>query len=869
MGFNIPSDQEEIKELNEKIENLTDDQIFTNGGGEEPLSEGTFGRRNSADGRADGLRGTTPRIHQLTEKDESGTPTGTFDRINLITTLVIVDHTSTPMSLKFINGKPVPGTSLRVTPRGGKALTIETGGDFDITSSISVIDDEYVDFIFFSEAETGITGGGFKRQKVGTAGGAGYDTIQEEGVSLTQRSIMNFIGATVTAVDNPGASRTDITIVAGTAGLLSDLTINVAKNWQAFGITNLGQLSMVGDIDLATQDIINIDRSEYVVDSGAVSAATDSVILLNSSNQFQFNTAQINDIVFSLENIAAVAIDHDGTALTRSLSVLSDSTNTNSIAVLNITKNFATSISLQEIGQIGFNAANDAGGGIFEYAAIVGKIEDATAGSIDGSLRLEATINNSVIPFLSINDGSSGEVTLFRDLNINTQNILNIDQSRYVVDSGAVSSNTDTVILLNSNAQFQFNTDKINDFIFSFDNNAALALNQDPLDDDNRFLTIQSDSTNINSASFLNITKAFPIPLATQTIGGISFKAGTSLGSGLIEYAGITAIAQDITSPSFDGILRLETILNGSITPFIDLNNASDGKIHLFRTLDVNTNFIELTEIAKPSNPVANDGLIYVKDVAGTSTPFFLDSAGIETSMIASAGIPNQIIEGNTSITITDPGSGVINLVVDGIAVGNITDTLGWIIDNSDLTISSATGKLAFQNGFEIQNENSTVTTFAIPDGKVLLIKEGVDTRIQVDKNIILNADANDDIIFREGGSNVGRFDGGLDDWVFERDILLDGGTRIRSFDSTKIGIFLTNSTDSIGSAGTNQSATEPSISTSVANLDAAFGDGIGSWGVFNTSSAFVNIAYKILSNEWVVLALPDGGGTVISDHIT
>ena len=40
----------------------------------------------------------------------------------------------------------------------------------------------------------------------------GYSTVQEEGGSLTPRSIINFIGADITAVDNPGSSRTDVTI---------------------------------------------------------------------------------------------------------------------------------------------------------------------------------------------------------------------------------------------------------------------------------------------------------------------------------------------------------------------------------------------------------------------------------------------------------------------------------------------------------------------------------------------------------------------------------------------------------------------------------------------------------------------------------
>lgn len=45
--------------------------------------------------------------------------------------------------------------------------------------------------------------------------GSGYGTIQEEGSNLTGRTTMNFIGAGVTAADDAGNSRTNITIPGG------------------------------------------------------------------------------------------------------------------------------------------------------------------------------------------------------------------------------------------------------------------------------------------------------------------------------------------------------------------------------------------------------------------------------------------------------------------------------------------------------------------------------------------------------------------------------------------------------------------------------------------------------------------------------
>ena len=72
-------------------------------------------------------------------------------------------------------------------------------------------------------------------------------TIQDEGVSLTQRPTFNFIGAGVSAVDNPGSNRTDITISGG-------------AGWEL-----VGSLDIAVDTDTATVTISTPKRFLYVV----------------------------------------------------------------------------------------------------------------------------------------------------------------------------------------------------------------------------------------------------------------------------------------------------------------------------------------------------------------------------------------------------------------------------------------------------------------------------------------------------------------------------------------------------------------------------------------------------------------------------
>lgn len=46
-----------------------------------------------------------------------------------------------------------------------------------------------------------------------------YATVQDEGSALTQRATINFIGGSISCVDNAGASRTDCTITGGGGGI--------------------------------------------------------------------------------------------------------------------------------------------------------------------------------------------------------------------------------------------------------------------------------------------------------------------------------------------------------------------------------------------------------------------------------------------------------------------------------------------------------------------------------------------------------------------------------------------------------------------------------------------------------------------------
>ena len=79
-------------------------------------------------------------------------------------------------------------------------------------------------------------------------GGGGTTAMQDEGVALTQRATLNFIGAGVTAVDNPTSLRTDVTIPADAVSSVNTRTGAVTGLAEDTAVVHLaGPETITGD----------------------------------------------------------------------------------------------------------------------------------------------------------------------------------------------------------------------------------------------------------------------------------------------------------------------------------------------------------------------------------------------------------------------------------------------------------------------------------------------------------------------------------------------------------------------------------------------------------------------------------------------
>lgn len=106
---------------------------------------------------------------------------------------------------------------------------------------------------------------------VASSGGAsGYATVQEEGVSLTQRSVINFIGGGITAVDDAGNTRTNVSLDStlnslaayNTNGLL---TQTAADTFTGRTITNGTGISVANGDGVAGNPVITNTAPDQTV----------------------------------------------------------------------------------------------------------------------------------------------------------------------------------------------------------------------------------------------------------------------------------------------------------------------------------------------------------------------------------------------------------------------------------------------------------------------------------------------------------------------------------------------------------------------------------------------------------------------------
>lgn len=309
----------------------------------------------------------------------------------------------------------------------------------------------------------------------------GYQTIKDEGSSLTQRTILNFTGAGVTCVDNAGATRTDCTISSGgstgnwtfTGDAADDtgaavLTIGATT---ATGVTlsrTAGTITMAGDTVFGANKGVTVTAG---TSSFNFSGGTGTFLTSSGANTLSGTTtlAASKNFVY-----AAGTGTFDGSA---SSGAFTTSTGTNTLSgnvVISGAKTFTTGT-----GQASINGDLQMASGKHIYGGASTSAADFSAGSgIFKTTTGAATFGGSSNTFTNGLTGPSGGLTIGDSGNISTRtaetnaatftdfairgnsHTTNTDRILFKIDgtdnwSNLLGENTSVLFQLSHNVQFQ------------------------------------------------------------------------------------------------------------------------------------------------------------------------------------------------------------------------------------------------------------------------------------------------------------------------------------------------------------------------------------------------------------------------------
>lgn len=203
----------------------------------------------------DGLSGQLADT-QLIDVEAEGVNVGTRPTINFIegpnVTLTVADDA----------GNDRVNVTVESTASGGSSAPIEVyDGLTQILASLARLT--------FAGGDFTVTDGGSDNAQISISRPA-YQTVQDEGSGLTQRSVLNFEGDAIECVDNSGSGRTDCTINLPAALDVKENDVGVATDVETMDFVDSDNSSFVVESPAGE---VNVDLSGYIFGAGRASGS--------------------------------------------------------------------------------------------------------------------------------------------------------------------------------------------------------------------------------------------------------------------------------------------------------------------------------------------------------------------------------------------------------------------------------------------------------------------------------------------------------------------------------------------------------------------------------------------------------------------
>jgi len=250
---------------------------------------------------------------------------------------------------------------------------------------------------------------------------------------------------------------------------------------------------------------------------------------------------------------------------------------------------------------------------------------EVETGDGTGSMKLGVNLNGIVTSFIEINDSNDGNIKLKADVDADNNDFIKIDRIQMSGGTVSATSVNDVVWYLSSNGDLVSNINATDGWIWTSGNITKMVLTDSTLEKRN----VTAPTFQLYNTRLAQVGTAGTIAILANSV---NIPTGATMGFIIADT--------EVETGDGTGSMKLGVNVNGFLTSFIEINDSNDGNIKFKTNLDLGNNFIQLDEITLPSNPPANTGLIYLRDVVGITTPFFLDSAGTETSLLGGGSSP-------------------------------------------------------------------------------------------------------------------------------------------------------------------------------------------------------------------------------------
>ena len=707
MVYEIPTEIEKLDQLRKELNMVRDILFFSNAKASAQQKTFGVGRKANNLGSEVGGKSFFPIETPITEIDEDDVATGVFDKLNLQSLTTVVSGTASTILLKFIQGLGdlTDGKFFTVTPKTGKSLKLQAGGDLAIPADITITDKEFAVLQYYADT-------GKVKCVSGTGGAAGGGGLSEPII----HSIKNYgsAGSPVTTDQD-----IDLSLTTGNAHRIY-LGANINITFSGFPAVDKLEPFEIILVQDATGGRTPTFTTGTIIGSTGIDE-TGSAISIKIVQTFD------NGATFYMYDATGGTGGSGGTTSVPAGSAVNDHLEWDGSAwVAQQILEFGTVPADQgriraennTIGLAWRNALND---GNLEFkvdASDFFDLTDSSNGAVTLVLRAQHAVDADKTLTITQSSGATGTASFNSGtklaFDIGATNVMEIVSSGLEMLGGLdIEMNQGQIQNLSALVFEGFATDgrSISEFAtgihYDIENAAhshvfrvsgatpaiVLSIGTNGLTMAKDIIMADNSITGLNAVNFTDsggqIAASAVAPHLNFVLTGASLFRFTTNAFDILDIDdanGLTMLGTHgikLGNNNLSEINQLEFNESGqTIEDGVNgiTHTVGAGDRHMFVVnaaehfrvddglVDVFGSFVSFTERTAPATPSANQLSLYAKDKAGKSALFWKDDAGTEFDLTAASAVQKLITEGDSKVVVNDVGAGSVDIHVDNAA---------------------------------------------------------------------------------------------------------------------------------------------------------------------------------------------------------